>query len=81
MAKKTGASQHISPRGKGLGLKVGSGEKVNPGEVLVRQIGTQIKAGTNVKMGRDFTLYAVAAGVVKFGRKIGKKFISVISSA
>lgn len=80
--KKAGgkASQHVSPKGKRLGVKVGSGQKVSPGEILVRQRGLQIKAGRGAKVGRDFTLYATVAGIVKFGRKLGKKFVSIISS-
>lgn len=82
MAKKKAggkASQHVSPKGKRLGVKVNDGEKVSPGEILVRQRGTKIKAGPGVKVGRDFTLYAVAEGAVKFGKKLGKKIVSVIS--
>lgn len=84
MAKKKAggkASQHVSPAGKRLGVKVTSGEKVSAGEILVRQIGTVFKAGKGVKVGRDFTLYAVVEGVVEFGKKLGKKNVSVISSA
>ena len=83
MAKKKAAgkaSQHVSPKGKRLGVKVGDNEKVSPGEILVRQRGTQIRAGSNVKVGRDFTLYAVAAGAVKFGRKLGKNIVSVVTN-
>ena len=80
MAKKksAGAGQHRRPAGKRLGPKVASGEKVSAGEILVRQIGTNVTAGKNVKVGRDFTLYSMAAGVVKFTRKLGKKVVSVI---
>ena len=80
MAKKKAggkASQHVSPAGKRLGVKVTSGEKVSAGEILVRQVGTVFKAGKGVKVGRDFTLYSVVSGVVKFGQKLGKKIVSV----
>jgi large subunit ribosomal protein L27 len=78
--KKAGgkASQHVSPSGKRLGVKVSSGEKVSPGEILIRQRGAKIKAGSGVKVGRDFTLYATMEGVVKFGQKLGRKIISII---
>jgi len=81
MAKKksTGASQHVNPIGKRLGVKVSSGEKVGPGMILVRQRGTVFAAGENVKVGRDYTLYTMVAGTVKFGQKLGKKIVSVIS--
>jgi large subunit ribosomal protein L27 len=81
MAKKktSGASQHIGPRGKRLGNKVVSGQVVEPGMILVRQKGTKITAGDGVKAGRDFTLYSEVQGVVKFGKKLGRKIVSVFS--
>ena len=80
MSKKKAAGklkQHVRPDGKRLGLKVGNGEKVDLGTVLVRQRGGQITPGPGVKSGRDFTLYAVCQGIVKFGQKQGKKYVSV----
>lgn len=81
MAKKktAGASQHVNPSGKRLGVKVASGEKTGPGMILVRQRGTAFAAGKNVKVGRDFTLYSMVSGTVKFGQKLGKKNVSVVS--
>ncbi len=73
------AKQHVSPSGKRLGTKVGGMQKVGSGEVLVRQNGTKIAAGTNVKVGRDHTLYSIKAGIVKFSTKLGKKLVNVIS--
>ena len=80
MAKKksTGASQHRRPAGKRLGVKVSGGEKVSPGMVLIRQIGTRVGLGKGVAVGRDHTVYAVTKGVVKFGKRLGRKIISVI---
>ncbi|HEU4677131.1 MAG TPA: 50S ribosomal protein L27 [Candidatus Paceibacterota bacterium] len=51
-----------------LGVKRADGEKVNAGEVIVRQRGTKIEAGKNVAVGKDHTLFAMKAGIVKFGR-------------
>lgn len=51
---------------KYLGVKRSDGTKVNIGEVLVRQRGTAIMAGKNVGVGKDHTLFALAAGTVKF---------------
>lgn len=51
---------------KMLGVKRYGGEVVNAGEILVRQRGTRVHAGRNVRLGRDFTLYAAIPGVVKF---------------
>lgn len=73
------ARQHVRPAGKRLGVKVSEGQNVSAGNVLVRQRGTKIAAGQGVKLGRDFTLLAVSTGLVKFGQKYGKKFVSVIS--
>ncbi len=51
---------------KRLGVKRGDGQKVNAGEILVRQRGTKFIAGSNVRRGSDDTLFAVKNGVVKF---------------
>jgi len=52
-----------------LGTKLYAGEKANPGSIIVRQRGTKILAGTNVKIGKDHTLYSVKEGIVDFGSK------------
>ena len=81
MSKKKAAGkagQHVSPAGKRLGTKVSDGEKVKTGSILVRQIGSKIAVGKNVQRGRDFTLFAIKSGVVKFGNRLGKKVVSVI---
>ena len=69
--------QHHRPSGKRLGVKVSEGEKINAGAVMVRQSGTKVKAGKGARVGRDHTVYSIQAGKVKFGQKLGKKFISV----
>ena len=74
------AKQHTSPAGKRLGTKVGGMQSVASGEILVRQNGTKIGAGKNVKVGRDHTLYAVASGVVKFSTKLGKKLVNIVTN-
>ena len=78
--KKAGgkASQHVSPTGKRLGVKISHGQKVSPGMILVRQRGTAFKAGEGVKVGRDHTLFAATGGVSKFSQKYGKKYLSVV---
>lgn len=53
---------------KMLGVKRYGGQKVNAGEILVRQRGTQFHPGRNVGLGRDFTIYALIEGVVAFER-------------
>jgi large subunit ribosomal protein L27 len=54
------------------GVKRFAGEKVLAGNILVRQVGSNFHAGTNVGRGKDFTLWAQIDGVVKFER-FGKK--------
>ncbi|KFE67720.1 LSU ribosomal protein L27p [Hyalangium minutum] len=49
-------------------MKVFGGEEVSAGSILVRQLGTVIHPGTNVKLGRDYTLYSTVDGVVKYER-------------
>lgn len=75
------ARQHVSPAGKRLGVKSSNGQKVNAGEVLIRQRGTKFTAGKNVKVGRDHTLYSVIDGVVKYSTKLGKKVVSVLTNS
>lgn len=71
------AAQHVRPSGKRLGTKVGDGQHVTSGSILVRQRGTKVNAGKNVRVGRDHTLFTIKEGVVKFGKKLGKKIVSV----
>lgn len=80
--KKAGGSTHNGrdSNPKYLGVKVFGGEYVKPGMIIIRQRGTRFHAGKNVGVGRDHTLYAVAAGYVKFEQKglPKRKFVSVI---
>lgn len=69
MAHKKGQGSSRNGRDsqpKMLGVKRFGGQLVQPGEILVRQRGTRIRAGLNVGMGRDHTLFALASGTVKF---------------
>jgi len=54
---------------KYLGTKLYAGEKAQAGSIIVRQRGTKILAGDNVRIGKDHTLYSVKSGIVKFGTK------------
>jgi large subunit ribosomal protein L27 len=70
MAHKKGVGSSRNGRdseSKRLGLKVGDGQPVRAGSILVRQRGTWMRAGVNVGIGRDHTLFALSDGVVKFG--------------
>jgi large subunit ribosomal protein L27 len=69
MAHKKGMGSSRNGRdsqGQRLGVKRGDGEIVRAGSVLVRQRGTPVKAGVNVGVGRDHTLFALVDGTVKF---------------
>lgn len=63
---------------KRLGVKIYAGEKVGPGMIIVRQRGTKFHPGEGVKMGKDFTIYAVKEGTVKFKEKYNDQFIFVV---
>lgn len=74
---------------KYLGVKRADGTAVRTGEIIVRQRGTRILPGRNVKTGRDHTLFAAAPGTVSFhdarklhfdGRRIVKKVVDVTES-
>ena len=61
-----------------LGPKVFDGQTVNSGMIIVRQRGTRIHPGDNVGRGGDDTLYALSAGIVKYGNKRGRRQVSVL---
>lgn len=65
---------------KRLGVKVYDGGMVLPGAIIVRQRGTKFHPGRNVGRGGDDTLFATAAGVVKFGKRRGRKLVDVVAS-
>lgn len=64
---------------KRLGVKLYDGQRVSGGEIIVRQRGTRIHPGKNVSIGGDDTLFATAAGEVRFhfGPR-GRKYVSVL---
>ena len=69
MAHKKGGGSSRNGRdsqSKRLGVKRYAGQSVNAGTILVRQRGTRIHPGNNVGVGRDYTLFALINGVVKF---------------
>jgi large subunit ribosomal protein L27 len=69
MAHKKGAGSTRNGRDSNSqkrGVKVYGGEAVTAGSVIVRQVGTTIHAGRNVGLGKDFTLFALVDGVVKY---------------
>ena len=75
-SKKAGGSTKNGrdSQSKRLGVKRFGGEQVVPGTIIVRQRGTKFHLGNNVKMGRDYTIYAVIDGQVKFERFSKERF-------
>lgn len=64
---------------KYLGVKLADGSAARPGMVIVRQRGTKIEAGKNVAVGRDHTLFALAAGTVTFRTRRKTSFTGHVS--
>lgn len=85
MAHKKGVGSSKNGRDsnpKMLGVKRFDGQVVQPGEILVRQRGTKIHPGKNVGLGRDFTIYSMVDGKVKFEPfSRGRKKVSVYAAA
>jgi large subunit ribosomal protein L27 len=83
MAHKKAGSSSKNGRdsaGQRLGVKRGDGQQVDAGTIIVRQRGSTFNPGENVGMGRDYTLFATAAGAVKFTHQSRtKKRVSVIA--
>ena len=82
MAHKKGQGSTQNNRdsaGRRLGVKKYGGEAVIPGNIIIRQRGTKVHAGTGVGMGKDHTIFAKIEGVVKFDNVTrSKKRVSVI---
>jgi large subunit ribosomal protein L27 len=83
MAHKKGVGSSRNGRDskpKRRGVKEFGGETVSAGRVLVRQCGTKLHPGNNVGLGRDFTLFALISGVVKFENLNRKRRVSVYAA-
>jgi large subunit ribosomal protein L27 len=82
--KKSGGSSRNGrdSNPKYLGVKKFGGETVVPGNIIVRQRGTQKWPGKGVGMGKDHTLYALKGGKVQYARKSGGRvYVNVIAAA
>ena len=77
--KKAGGSSRNGrdSAGRRLGVKKYGGERVIPGNIIVRQRGTKFHPGSNVGMGRDHTLFATVEGNVEFKTAGGRTYVSV----
>jgi large subunit ribosomal protein L27 len=83
MAHKKGASSSRNGRDSNaqrLGVKLFGGQAVKTGQIIVRQRGTHFHPGSNVGRGGDDTLFALAHGAVKFGRRRGRRVVDVITT-
>lgn len=81
--KKAGGSSRNGrdSAGRRLGVKKFGGEAVIPGNIIIRQRGTQYHPGAGVGIGKDHTLFALIEGQVKFYRKANdRNFVSVVSA-
>ena len=79
--KKAGGSTRNGrdSESKRLGVKRFGGESVLAGNIIVRQRGTKFHAGTNVGIGKDHTLFALADGTVQFRkRRDNKSYVSIV---
>jgi large subunit ribosomal protein L27 len=84
MAHKKGVGSSRNGRDSNpqmLGVKRFAGQLVTGGSILVRQRGTPFKPGTNVGRGSDDTLFAKIDGVVRFERRKGARYVSIVTPA
>lgn len=89
--KSAGSAKNLKDsQPKYLGVKRADGQAVKIGQIIVRQRGTKIEAGKNVKIGKDHTILAMADGVVSFrnmrktrfdGQLVHKKAVDVVVAA
>jgi large subunit ribosomal protein L27 len=81
MAHKKGAGSTKNGRdskSKRLGVKIYGNQLVKAGGIVVRQRGLTFKPGMNIKVGKDYTLFAIKDGIVKFELLKGSKLVSVV---
>lgn len=82
MAHKKGQGSSTNGRDsnpKYLGIKRSDGQQVNAGTIIVRQRGTKFHPGLNVGCGRDYTLFALESGTVRFLTKANRKYVTVVT--
>ena len=81
MAHKKGGSTTKKNRdsiSKRLGVKIYGGQKIQPGNIIVRQKGNKFYPGLGTKQGNDFTIFAISSGKVEFKKKLGKTVVNII---
>ena len=80
MSHKKGQGSSRNGRDSGgqrRGMKVFGGQAISAGSILVRQVGTRIHPGQNVGLGRDYTLFALKTGKVRYGTSRGRTMAHV----
>jgi large subunit ribosomal protein L27 len=79
--KSQGKTNQKSNRpGQRRGVKLFGDQKVEVGQIIIRQVGSKYHTGSGTKAGKDFTIYAIRPGIIKFVTKLGKKFVSVVKA-
>lgn len=63
---------------KRLGVKAADGQFVLAGSIIIRQVGTKVYPGVNVRLGKDYTLFALKDGKVKFSKSGSKKLVNIV---
>ena len=63
---------------KRLGVKAADGQFVLAGSIIIRQVGTKVYPGVNVGLGKDYTLFALKDGKVKFSKSGSKKLVNIV---
>ena len=86
--KAGGTSKNLTDsKPKFLGVKIADGQTAKAGAIIIRQRGTRYLAGPNTDLGKDHTIFALKAGVVKFsnkrkvrfdGKPVVRKFVQVV---
>ncbi len=89
--KSAGSAKNLTDsQPKYLGVKIADGQAVKIGQIILRQRGTKIEAGKNVKVAKDHTIFAMKDGVVSFrnmrkvtftGERVSKKAVDVVVAA
>lgn len=80
MAHKKGGGTTRKNRdsaGKRLGVKLYGGQVVKPGNIILRQRGNKFFPGVGTKVGKDFTIFAISEGIIKFVQNRGRKIVTV----
>ena len=83
MAHKKGGGSTRKNRdsaGKRLGVKLYGGQVAKPGNIIIRQKGNKFFPGVGTKVGKDFTIFAVSEGIIKFIQNRDKKIVTVSKS-